>query len=164
MIFSFKFCDAGAHSIGSVHCRIINERLRNFRGSGSPDPTLSRDFFRVLQARCNGSAAAAAMAVVEDEGDQEEEPRVEMDSDRRSSTFFHTHYYRSLLKGQGLLHADQQLMASDRTASLVSAYASDDGSAFRRDFARAMIKLSGLGVLSGEQGQVRLNCSSIVVS
>lgn len=106
----------------------------------------------MLQRRCK-----------EDEG-EEEEPRVDMDGNRRSSTFFRTHYYRSLLKGRGLLHADQQLMASDRTASLVAAYASDDGSAFRRDFARAMVKLSGLGVLSGEQGQVRLNCSSIVVS
>jgi len=47
---------------------------------------------------------------------------------------------------------------------LVSAYASDDGSTFRMDFARVMLKLSNLDVLTGNQGQVRLSCSRLVSS
>ena len=73
-------------------------------------------------------------------------------------------YYESLLRGRGLLFADQQLMASDETAELVRDYASDDGTTFRADFARAMIKMSNLGALTGSRGQIRLNCSRLVNS
>lgn len=78
-----------------------------------------------------------------------------------SGSSFDTHYYQSLLRGRGLLYADQQLMTDERTASVVRAYASDDGSAFRLDFARAMMKMSSLGILSGSDGQIRKNCSFI---
>jgi len=81
-----------------------------------------------------------------------------------SGASFDTHYYQSLLRGRGLLFADQQLMAEEKTARLVSAYASDDGSTFWMDFARVMTKLSNLDVLTGNQGQVRLNCSRLVSS
>ncbi|KAJ0042780.1 hypothetical protein Pint_18154 [Pistacia integerrima] len=62
-----------------------------------------------------------------------------------------THYIRSLLRGRGLLFADQQSMANEKTATLVKAYASGDGTIFRIDFARAIVKMSNLGVLSGSQ-------------
>jgi len=77
---------------------------------------------------------------------------------------FDTHYYQSLLRGRELLFADQQLMAQEKTARLVSAYASDDGSTFWMDFAGVMSKLSNLDVLTVNQGQVRLNCSRLVSS
>lgn len=76
-----------------------------------------------------------------------------------SGAHFDAHYYQNLLKGRGLLFADQQLMADENTARFVRVYASDDGTTFRRDFARAMVKMSYLGVLTGIQGQVRINCS-----
>jgi peroxidase len=78
-----------------------------------------------------------------------------------SGKSFDTHYYQSLLQGRGLLCADQQLRAQEKTARLVSAYASDDGSTFRMDFAAVMLKLSNLDVLTGNQGEVRLNCSQL---
>jgi peroxidase len=74
-----------------------------------------------------------------------------------SGASFDTHYYQSLLRGRGLLFADQQLMAQEKTARLVAAYASDDRSTFR-------MELSNLDVLTGNQGQVRLNCSRLVSS
>lgn len=73
---------------------------------------------------------------------------------------FDTHYYKSLLSGRGLLYADQQLMANEKTARLVRGYALDDGSTFRMDFARAMVKLSVLNVLTGSQGHIRERCGS----
>lgn len=81
-----------------------------------------------------------------------------------SGVKFDTHYYESLLRGRGLLFADQQLMADEKTARLVAAYASDDGSAFRMDFARVMLKMSNLDVLTGIQGGVRLNCTLPTIS
>ncbi|XP_021628458.1 putative Peroxidase 48 [Manihot esculenta] len=69
-------------------------------------------------------------------------------------------YYRTLLQGRGNLVSDQQLMSGEETAKWVNAYASDV-SLFRRDFARAMVKLSNLQVLTGSDGQVRVNCSKM---
>lgn len=77
---------------------------------------------------------------------------------------FGNHYYERLLEGRGLLRADQQLTAG-RTVRWVRAYAPEGDSglrAFRADFAHAMVKLSGLGPLSGSQGQVRTRCSRLV--
>ncbi|KAF9591679.1 hypothetical protein IFM89_005551 [Coptis chinensis] len=75
-----------------------------------------------------------------------------------SGAGFDTHYYVSLIRGRGLLFADQQLMATQKTAALVKAYASDDGSAFRREFARAMVKMSSLGGVSNYQVPTRVTC------
>lgn len=72
---------------------------------------------------------------------------------------FDSHFYRNLLRGRGLLFADQQLMADQRTADVVRAYATDGGHTFRTDFARAMVKMSSLGILDTSQGEVRTTCS-----
>ena len=72
-----------------------------------------------------------------------------------SGAGFDTHYYQSLLNGRGLLFADQQLMANEKNVRLVRANASDDGSIFHMDFARAMMKMSGLNLLTGSEGPVR---------
>ena len=72
-----------------------------------------------------------------------------------SGAGFDTRYYQSLLNGRRLLFADQQLMANEKTARLVRAYASDDGS---------MMKMSGLNILTGSKVQVRRNCSLPLIS
>ncbi|GFS37096.1 hypothetical protein Acr_00g0049810 [Actinidia rufa] len=81
-----------------------------------------------------------------------------------SGSVFGPRYCESLLRGRGLLFADQQLMASDETAELVRAYAFNDGTTFRIDFARAMVKMSNLDVLTGSQRQIQFNCSRLVTS
>ena len=43
-----------------------------------------------------------------------------------SGAGFDTHDYQSLLKGRGLLFADQKLIANEKTARLVRVYASMD--------------------------------------
>ena len=81
-----------------------------------------------------------------------------------SGAGFDIHDCQSLLKGRGLLFADQKLIANEKTARLVRVYASDNGSTFRMDFAWAMMKMSGLNVLTGSQGQVQRNCSLALVN
>ena len=49
----------------------------------------------------------------------------ELSSAVPSGASFDTHYYQRLLRGRGLLFADQQLMAHEKIARLVFAYASD---------------------------------------
>ncbi|KAK7852974.1 putative peroxidase 48 [Quercus suber] len=71
-----------------------------------------------------------------------------------------------LTQSQGKVRRNQSLLllANEKTARLVRAYASDDRSTARLDFAWAMMKIPGNNVLDGSQGQVQRNCSLPFVS
>ncbi|KAF8024407.1 hypothetical protein BT93_F1559 [Corymbia citriodora subsp. variegata] len=160
----------GGHNIGKIGCEFILERLHNFLGTGQPDPTMSADFLSEMRRNCVDSQtgsnnSSGSPLLMESRSLTKSDLGLtyfpQLVSLISSGSSFDTHYYQSLLRGRGLLYADQQLMADERTASVVRAYASDDGSAFRLDFARAMMKMSSLGILSGSDGQIRKNCSFI---
>ncbi|KAK4367992.1 hypothetical protein RND71_011784 [Anisodus tanguticus] len=55
---------------------------------------------------------------------------------------FDNHYYKTLMGGRGLLFADQQLMANEKTAAVAEDYSFDDGTIFGTEFAHAMAKMS----------------------
>ncbi|XP_039687006.1 putative Peroxidase 48 [Medicago truncatula] len=167
----------GAHNIGKICCDFIQQRLYDFQGTGQPDPSIPLDFLSQMRQNCpdnnknnvisNGMFSTFTVSKpmnVHHSNNKGMSYKQALSSAVSSGASFDTHYYQSLLRGRGLLFADQQLMAEEKTAKLVSAYASDDGSTFRMDFARVMMKLSNLDVLTGNQGQVRLNCSRVVSS
>ncbi|KAK7335010.1 hypothetical protein VNO80_26780 [Phaseolus coccineus] len=163
----------GGHNIGKIGCDFIKQRLYNFQNTRQPDPSIPLDFLRQMRLNCpnNSNTNSNKHEFVTSKpmsSDVHSKPEMSymqaLSSSVLSGSTFDTHYYQSLLKGRGLLFADQQLMAKDKTAKLVSAYASDDGSTFRMDFAKVMLKMSNLDVLTGLQGQVRLNCSKPVTS
>lgn len=134
----------GAHSIGRISCNFFQSRLYNFSGTGRPDPSIPSDFLDEMRKDCRYNTSNKNDTI----------PAIV------SGSSFDTHYFQSLLRGRGLLLSDQQLMADQRTARNVHSYALDeDGSAFRIDFARVMVKMSVLNVLTGSEGQVRTNCS-----
>ncbi|XP_050108048.1 putative Peroxidase 48 [Malus sylvestris] len=160
----------GGHNIGKIGCEFIQARLNNFKGTGKPDPTVSPGFQNEMRIFCddngtrssqNSPAPAPSRGVLKERssGRRGMPYFQQLSSSISSGRGFDTHYYQSLLKGRGLLFADQQLMANDRTARLVRAYASDDGSTFRMDFSRAMMKMSERRGLTGSEGQVRVHCS-----
>ncbi|KAM4070987.1 hypothetical protein ACB094_11G027300 [Castanea mollissima] len=170
----------GAHNIGKIGCEFIQKRLSNFKGTWQPDPTIAPDFLTEMRMRCqdsNGTTtrpSSSSMASLEmithytssplSLSHLEETEKWQaagrmtylqaLSSSISSGAGFETHYYQSLLNGRGLLFANQQLMANEKTARLVRAYASDDGSTSQMDFAGAMMKMSGLNILTGSQGQV----------
>lgn len=74
-----------------------------------------------------------------------------------------TSYYRGLLRGRGLQHSDQQLMADERTARFARAYASDDGITFRMDFARAVMKMLPLVSWPDQKARFRWIATSLPV-
>ncbi|CAK9174990.1 unnamed protein product [Ilex paraguariensis] len=161
-----------AHNIGKIGCEFIQPRLGNFLGTGQPDPSIPVDFLEEMRIHChdmgNSSAQNGGSSSMRTRGMREFTMSMTyfqgLSSSISSGVGFDTHYYLSLLRGRGLLFADQQLMANEMTAQVVMDYASDDGTIFRKDFARVMVKMSGLGVLTGSNGQVRLNCSMPVSS
>ncbi|KAJ0043075.1 hypothetical protein Pint_18164 [Pistacia integerrima] len=94
----------GAHNIGKMSCQFIQGRLYNFTGTGKPDPTIAADFLNELRLNCQANNSSSSLN----------------DSEISSGSDFDTHYFRSLLRGKGLLFADQQLMADEKTASWTS--------------------------------------------
>ncbi|PIA42626.1 hypothetical protein AQUCO_02000221v1 [Aquilegia coerulea] len=137
--------------IGVAHCQFFRSRLYNFSGTGLPDPSLEPESLHLMRSRRQSS---------DDSKSHTEEPGVSMGYDGATGPVFGTNYNNTLVLGKGILHADQQLMAGEGTASWVEAYASDE-SLFRRDFAQVMMKLSSLRVLTKPLGQIRLNCSRV---
>ena len=149
-------------TFGRLAVNSIQKRLSNFKGTGLPDPTIAPDFLTEMRMRCqdsNGTTtwpSSSSMASLEmSESAVGMSYLQALSSSISSGAGFDTHYYQSLLNGRGLLFADQQLMANEKTARLVRAYASDDGSTFCMDFVRAMMKMSGLNLLTGSEGPVR---------
>ncbi|CAN6457228.1 unnamed protein product [Victoria cruziana] len=137
----------GAHTIGHTHCRFVQSRLYNFSGDGSPDPTMNSTLADSLKLICPEDD--------DEEGDVDGRTKLPMDFGGHDT--FDSHFYQNVVDGYGVLYADQQLMASPATANLVVDYAIDSN-LFRREFARAMVKLSSVGVLTGSQGEVRRDC------
>ncbi|XP_074276038.1 peroxidase 28-like [Silene latifolia] len=152
----------GAHNIGKIGCEFILDRISNFHDTGRPDPTIPRDFMLEINKICNADVSPSP---------SQSRLRNLIESTTGLSYFqslapfifsgsgFDTHYYKSLLLGRGLLFADQQLMSDPRTARLVEVFASDDGSIFRREFSKAMLKMSTLQSPAASQGVVRTRCS-----
>ncbi|KAL6201866.1 hypothetical protein ACLB2K_025578 [Fragaria x ananassa] len=131
----------GAHNIGKIGCEFIESRLKNFTGTGQPDPALPVDLLNTMKLKCVDNANKAVS-----NGDS-----TQSSLSMSSGAVFDSHYYQNLMQGRGILFADQQLMADMRTAQVVATFASDNGTAFRMDFAQAMAKMSTLGVLTGSR-------------
>ncbi|KAL3583923.1 hypothetical protein D5086_014984 [Populus alba] len=155
----------GAHNVGKISCDFIRNRLTNFSGTGQPDASVDHDFLNELRLACqdsnrtNHDGTVASMTSRETRNSSSATIFQGLSASITSGARFDNHYYQNLLGGRGLLFADQQLMADENTARFVAVYASDDGTTFRRDFSRSMVKMSNLGVLTGTLGQVRNKCS-----
>lgn len=157
-----SLCSSGGHNIGKIGCEFIRPRLHNFHGTGQPDPTIPSDFLDEMSLICSVNGSTSPNGAPSPVRSRSLVDSAVGSSSVSAGSVFGKNYYDSVLRGRGLLFADQQLMAHDKTADLVRAYASDDGATFRMDFARAMVMMSNFGVLTGSQGQVRINCSRLV--
>ncbi|THG10577.1 hypothetical protein TEA_005662 [Camellia sinensis var. sinensis] len=133
---------SGAHTIGFAQCFTFKPRLFNFDGSGNPDPTLDALLLSNLQSLCPN----------QDNSDTNLAPL-----DRVSSSRFDNNYYNNLLNNSGLLESDQALMGDNRTAAMVNIY-SKFPFLFSKNFGVSMVKMSYIGVLTGQNGQIRKNC------
>ncbi|KAJ4829892.1 hypothetical protein Tsubulata_013154 [Turnera subulata] len=165
----------GAHNVGRISCDFIRNRFGNFSGTGHPDITMASDFMDELRLQCQDGHGITQVGAPTLTPAPTPTPTMAtlikgnskpmmMFSEQlsvaiSSGSDFDGHYYQNLLRSRGLLFADQQLMANNITASLVRTYASDDGTTFRKDFARAMLKMSNHGVLTGNNGEVRIKCA-----
>lgn len=73
---------------------------------------------------------------------------------------FDNHYFHNLLQGKGLLGSDTVLITQDYEGEIlkqVLAYASDE-KLFFQSFAKSMVKMGNINVLTGDKGEIRRNC------
>ncbi|XVF38892.1 hypothetical protein REPUB_Repub20aG0142000 [Reevesia pubescens] len=128
---------SGAHTMGMARCSTFTSRLQ-----GSNGPDINLDFLQNLQQLCLESDGNTGLAHL----------------DLVSPATFDNQYYINLLSGEGLLPSDQALVTEDyQTRQLVLSYA-EDPLAFFEDFKNSMLKMGGLGPLTGSDGEIRRNC------
>ncbi|KAL5557085.1 hypothetical protein UlMin_039321 [Ulmus minor] len=133
---------SGAHTIGFAQCFTFKPRLYDFGGSGNPDPALDVSLLQNLQGVCPNQADSDTKLVA---------------LDPPSSARFDNSYFRNLVNNSGLLQSDQALMGDNTTASLVITY-SKWPYQFSMDFGASMAKMANIGVLTGQDGEIRKNC------
>ncbi|RAL52035.1 hypothetical protein DM860_016533 [Cuscuta australis] len=129
---------SGAHTLGFAQCRIFRSRVYN-------DTNIDNAFASRLRAGCPPVGGDSNLASL-DQG-----PFV-----------FGTNYFSNLLGNRGLLHSDQALFggAAGQTGGLVQTYSRNYG-IFARDFAQSMIKMGNINPLTGNNGEVRVNCRKV---
>ncbi|XP_047165924.1 cationic peroxidase 1-like [Vigna umbellata] len=130
---------SGAHTIGFAQCSTFRNRIYN-------DTNIDPNFASSLQSTCPKSG-----------GDSNLSPL-----DRFTPSRVDTSYYTSLLSKRGLLHSDQELFKGDgsESDSLVRLY-SRNPFAFARDFKASMIKMGNMKPLTGNAGEIRVNCRKV---
>ncbi|CAN0852486.1 Peroxidase 57 [Linum grandiflorum] len=136
----------GAHSIGFCHCAFFTGRLYNFRGSGRPDPNMDQALVATLRAKCPRPGL--------------NESKVFMNPTSESPFRLDSSFYGKVMNQESVLHLDQQLAFTDITRKTASLYASRP-KVFRKRFAKAMVKLGSIGVLTGSAGEIRRNCRRV---
>ncbi|KAD3640930.1 hypothetical protein E3N88_30153 [Mikania micrantha] len=136
---------SGAHTIGFAKCFAFKFRLFNFSGSGGPDPSLDASFASSLQTACPN----------QDDSDNKLVPLDPVTKMRFDNIFF-----KNLVNNSGVLASDQALMSDNRTQTMVLNY-SKYPSLFAKDFSDSMVKLSNVGVITGQNGQVRNKCNLV---
>ncbi|KAK6117336.1 hypothetical protein DH2020_048927 [Rehmannia glutinosa] len=146
-VFSSKGLDindlvalSGAHTIGVSHCGAFSRRLFNFTGKGDADPSLDPNYAAFLKTQCPNPA----------------NPDTTVGLDPNSTLTFDTHYFTAVNQNQGLLQTDAALLTDPTSARIVTEFQSQ--AAFFEQFGKSMVKMGGIEVLVGEEGEIRKNC------
>lgn len=138
------FLCTGGHTIGVAHCKSFSERLYDFSGKGDTDPSLDSKYAEKLRIKCKPGDASAI---------------VEMDPG--SFKTFDEDYYSLVSNRRGLFKSDAALLNDKYTRNYVKLQAATHGSSFANDFARSMVKMGKIGVLTGKAGEIRKQCAFV---
>ncbi|XP_057797038.1 peroxidase 7 [Salvia miltiorrhiza] len=129
---------SGAHSIGRSGCAAVQHRLFNYKA----DPSIDPRYLNFLRRKCRWASESVELDAV-------------------TPKKLDVQYYKNLEKKMGLLSTDQMLYSDSRTASIVSALASQP-EVFHHQFAASMIKLGNIIDYSADQdAEIRHKCSCV---
>ncbi|KAF2286288.1 hypothetical protein GH714_013278 [Hevea brasiliensis] len=134
---------SGAHTFGRAQCRTFSNRLYDFNNTGLPDPTLNTTYLQTLRQICPQGGNGSVITNL----------------DFTTPNAFDNNYFSNLLSNEGLLQSDQELFstAGADTVDIVNNFSANQ-SAFFDSFVESMISMGNLSVLTGTDGEIRLNC------
>lgn len=127
---------SGGHTIGIAHCPAFTPRLYP-----TQDPTMDKTFAKDLKETCPTEDSTNTQVL-----------------DIRSPNKFDNKYYVDLMNRQGLFTSDQDLYTDKATKEIVKSFAVDEDLFFKQ-FAKSMIKMGQLSVLTGKKGEIRATCN-----
>ncbi|KAL7225718.1 hypothetical protein ACSBR1_020972 [Camellia fascicularis] len=134
----------GAHTVGVSHCGFFQDRLSNFQGSGKPDPTMDPTLVSKLFKLCGTQSRPLS-----------QDPTAFLD--QNTSFIFDNEYYHQIKLKRGVMQIDQELALDKASAPIVTGFASN-AIGFQQGFAKAIVKMGGIEVLVGNNGEIRKNC------
>ncbi|KAI3814734.1 hypothetical protein L1987_14378 [Smallanthus sonchifolius] len=132
---------SGAHTLGFSHCGQFSKRIYSKAGI---DRTLNRQY--ALQLRQMFPVKV--------------DPRIAINMDPTTTQTFDNAYYKNLQQGKGLFSSDQVLFTDARSRPTVNLFASNS-TAFNQAFVAAITKVGRVGVLTGNLGEIRRDCSRV---
>ncbi|KAJ0491709.1 putative peroxidase [Helianthus annuus] len=132
---------SGAHTLGFSHCGQFKKRIYSKAGI---DRTLNRQYALQLRQMCPVNV----------------DPRIAINMDPTTPQTFDNAYYKNLEQGKGLFSSDQVLFTDKRSRPTVDLFASNNN-AFNQAFVNAITKLGRVGVLTGNQGEIRRDCTRV---
>ncbi|GAQ82752.1 peroxidase [Klebsormidium nitens] len=130
---------SGAHTFGKAHCSNVVDRLLPV------DPTLDPALAQNLTQQCNPRV---------------NDPTITVPLDVATNATFDNQYYKNLLQGRGVLASDEVLAHDNRTVKLVQRMATNER-AFFKNFSHAWVRMSMIGVKTGQEGEIRRNCGVV---
>ncbi|KFK42111.1 hypothetical protein AALP_AA2G212400 [Arabis alpina] len=132
---------AGAHTIGTTACFFVMPRL------DAKDPTINPEFFQVLRSKCP----------------QGGDVNVRLPLDWESQFVFDDQIFRNIKNGKGVILSDSVLYQDNDMKKTIDSYLANNRRSkanFATDFAKAMVKMSAIGVRVGVEGEIRRICSA----
>ncbi|XP_031095356.1 peroxidase 55 [Ipomoea triloba] len=129
---------SGAHTVGFSHCDRFAQRIY----SSPVDPSLDPSYAQQLMQDCPRNV----------------DPTIAINMDPTTPRAFDNVYYQNLVAGKGLFTSDQVLFTDTDSRTTVEDFAKNPLD-FNGAFASAMRKLGRVGVKTGSQGEIRLDCS-----
>ncbi|GMJ00060.1 hypothetical protein like AT2G18980 [Hibiscus trionum] len=133
---------SGAHTLGFAHCGRFSNRIYNFSPRNPVDPTLNFQYAMQLRQMCPRNV----------------DPTIAINMDPTTPRTFDNVYFKNLQRGMGLFTSDQVLFTDRRTRNTVNLFASSNA-VFNQAFVAAITKLGRVGVLTGNQGEIRRDCT-----
>ncbi|XP_028784428.1 peroxidase 5-like [Neltuma alba] len=138
---------SGAHSIGVSHCSSFSGRLYSFNATHPQDPSMDPAFAELLKRKCPPSTNNGG-----------DDPKAVLDPATPSR--LDNKYYVALRNHRGLLTSDQTLLESESTKNMALRNAKH-GWSWAHKFAKAMVRMGSIEVLTGSEGEIRKTCSVV---
>lgn len=128
--------------MGFSHCGKFMKRIYNFNTTHPIDPLMNTTYALQLRQLCPTNV----------------DPTIAVHMDPTTPNTFDNAYFMNLQQGMGLFTSDQTLFTDSRSRGAVNLFASNNG-VFNQAFVSAITKLSRVGVLTGSQGEIRIDCT-----